>query len=957
MRLHRSFCLSNGKKANTNSVGNYVLTSIPNGSYTLSGSKPGYKLVSTTFTNPVKVAGADLVNQNFVFACASGYAEINGVCVKVFRIRGKATLKGSGAPVQGVAVALSNGKKANTNSVGNYVMSNIPNGSYTLSGSKPGYKLVSTTFTNPVKVAGADLVNQNFVFACATGYAEVNGVCVKVFRIRGNATLQGSGAPVQGVAVALSNGKKANTNSAGNYVLSNIPNGSYTLSGSKPGYKLVSTTFTNPVKVAGADLVKQNFVFACATGYAEVNGVCVAIYKIGGEVILMDTGSPVPGFKVTATGLGHTSTNKNGGYGFPLTPNGSYPLNAEKPGYKVVSTNFNNPAVVNGGNRLNLNFYVTCDEGYVVRNNECVKDEDPKIFIDASDGTSLEHVHVTWDEAACAVSYQLFRTQFADDVPGAPLGEPVTAAEFFDTTAVPGVKYYYHVKALASDATECLASDVDPGHRDKEDDTPDCDGDGISDEQEKLDGTDPCDPGSHQPHLKSPAYSKWNTFLSQLNYLELVANGDEPVEVTVTVFNIHGKVSATQEVSLAAGEQFDVDINALAKEIDTYGLVKVSWDDSIEGATIAGRLTNYRPDPEGETFSFAFAKELINPIKGTTYATGNSFDPQGQGYLVPNWTEIQNLDEENIQGFTYNLYNQDGELIETHETFVPPLGERDINGGHENGEGVYLAEVIPHDGNAKYLMTVSRYSSNHNSGAEANTYNFAFARQGQKGTADAQFARITNETGACYSQSNWVEVANTRKTPVVAYVVFRKRNGEIIDTTDVEIKPLSQFHFNASAMVGDNVSGSVEVSSDVPGSLIMQSVVYYHDCETNLTQTAYLAPGRIGGKNEQVGTFNRFIDIKNLLTIVNVTPTSINANVRVRADNKTLAEQSNFLGSQVTLELNLNDEGAFFTSANTYGTAELETSTARQIVGEVLRIRANPANPGKMDFVMQTPVY
>ena len=952
-----SVLINGGNAKSTNSNGNYIFSNLPNGQYTLTASKPGYVVSSTNFTNPVKVSGSNVINRNFILECAKNYQLVNNQCVRLPRISGKATLQGSATPIQGVSVTLSSGKSATTNSLGRYVLSNIPNGSYVLSGSKPGYILVSTSFTNPITVLNSNLTNQDFVFACAKGYLEVNGKCLAEYSIKGKATLEGSGTPIQGVTVKLSNGDTTTTNSIGTYALNQIVNGSYNLSGSIPGYKLISTSFTNPITVAGKNLYDQDFVFGCDTGYSNIKNQCIRAYKIGGEVVLIDTGRPVPGFRVTADGLGSTTTNRNGAYGFPTVPNGTYPLDATKPGYKIVSISFDNPAVVNGRNRLDLDFFVTCDEGFVVENNECVKEEEPKIIIDASDGTSPDHVHVTWNKAECAVSYQLYRTEFANEIPGAPLGKPLVAVEFFDTSAVPGVKYYYHVKALGQDGKECLASNDDPGHREKEDKIPDCDGDGVSDEQERLDGTDPCDPGSFQPHLKSPAYSKWNTFLSQLNFLELVANGTEPVEVTVTVFNIHGKVSATQIVPLLPGERFDVDVNALAREIDTYGLVKVSWDDSIEGATIAGRLTNYRPDPEGDTYSFAFSKELINAIKGKTYATGNSYDPQGMGYLVPNWTEIQNLDEENIQAFTYNLYNHGGELIETHQVRIPPLGERDINGGHENGEGVYLAEVIPHDGDAKYLMTVSRYSSNHDSGAEARTYNFAFARQGQKGTADAQYARISNEAGACYSQSNWVEVANTRNKTVVANVTFRKRNGEVIASTEAELKPFSQFHFNASALLGAETSGSVEVVGDAPGSLIMQSLVYYHDCESNLTQTAYLAPGRIGGKSNQIGTFNRFLSIENLLTLVNVVPDDTGVNLKVNADNTLLAEQDNTIGSQSTLELNLNDEGTFFTTPNSYGTVELTTSDSRLIVGEVLRIRKNPSNPGKMDFVIQTPVY
>jgi len=50
-------------------------------------------------------------------------------------------------------------------------------------------------------------------------------------------------------------------------------------------------------------------------------------------------------------------------------------------------------------------------------------------------------------------------------------------------------------------------------------------------------------------------------------------------------------------------------------------------------------MSNYRLNPDGQSYSFAFAKELRNPTQGVTYASSNSIDPQGSGFLVPNQRE------------------------------------------------------------------------------------------------------------------------------------------------------------------------------------------------------------------------------------------------------------------------------------------------------------------------------
>ena len=485
----------------------------------------------------------------------------------------------------------------------------------------------------------------------------------------------------------------------------------------------------------------------------------------------------------------------------------------------------------------------------------------------------------------------------------------------------------------------------------------DCDQDGVSDSQEIIDGTGVCDSGSFHTTLKSPAFVKWNTYLSQLNYLELLSTGSSNILAKVIVFDISGKQIKSIDVEIPAGNQIDIDINEMVGKANTYGLAKVEFDDKNPEIKLIGRMTNYRPDPIGETYSFAFAKELINPVKGTSYATSNTYDPQGMGYQVPNWVEIQNLDEENQRGFTYNLYSQTGELIETHDVILSPLAERDINGGHENGEGVYLVEVIPHDSDSPYLMTVSRYSSNHNSGAEADTYNFAFARQGQKGTGDLQYARITNQIGGCYRQSNWVELANVLDEPVVVNLVFRDKNGEIVGDVNMELPSRSQYHFNGSGLLKADSSGSVEVTSTTRDALILQSLVYYHDCKTNLTQTAYASPGRIPGRLFQTGSYNRFLGMRNMLNVINASEGVAETELRLTSIARNSNAHNMTLDKDNQLEIDINDSDRFSTVSDSYGSISLTSSKGTSLVAEVLRIRMSPFDNGTVDFVMQTPLY
>jgi len=103
---------------------------------------------------------------------------------------------------------------------------------------------------------------------------------------------------------------------------------------------------------------------------------------------------------------------------------------------------------------------------------------------------------------------------------------------------------------------------MDQGYRRDPSGIADCDGDGVSDAQEIIDGTGVCDPGSFQLHLKSPAFTKYNTFLNQFNFLELTASGTETIEAEVIVYSIGGEVISTKAYSIPSGQQEDIDIHS-----------------------------------------------------------------------------------------------------------------------------------------------------------------------------------------------------------------------------------------------------------------------------------------------------------------------------------------------------------------------------------------------------------
>jgi len=449
---------------------------------------------------------------------------------------------------------------------------------------------------------------------------------------------------------------------------------------------------------------------------------------------------------------------------------------------------------------------------------------------------------------------------------------------------------------------------------------------------------------------RSPIFTNYNTFLNQWNFLELINPGDTPLPVRVTVYDISGIPIRVQDVPLNPRQEFDVNVAELAGKRDTYGVVRVDWDSS--NANLLGRMSNYRPDdPFGSNFSFAFAREFREPVKGTTFATGNSYDPLGQGFLVPNWAEVTNLDS-STKSFRRRIYDQSG-LLKRDDTFsVPPFGRFDISAGHELGEGVFLIQIDGLDPNAPYLASVSRYSSNAKGGNAAPTYNFAFSLDAKTGTGQTQFAPITNQVGDNWTQTNWVEVVNVKNTDVTASVVFKDENGTEVGRQAVLLSPLSQFHFNGSALLAKGRKGSVQVTGDVADSLIVQSLVYIQDGAANQLQTAYASTARSLTSPVQFGSVNTFLGMTDQIGVIATTSGQTPVDLTVRPfDGSTYATHVDLNGSQ-TVQIRSDQQG-FAVPPDIYGTLQVSAPDKNLAVVENLRVRLVGK---KVDFVMPTAV-
>ena len=306
--------LTGGTTATTDASGNYSFTGLANGSYTVTPTKAGNAFSPSSLA--VSVSGANVTGTNFTATTAAVTYSISGAV--------------SGAT--GVTLTLSGG---NTGSVvagsgGVYTFSGLVPGSYTVTPSLSGFTFSPTSIL--VTLGTANSTTNNFTATAIPVSHSLAGT------VSGD-TSSGVTITVTGTATA-----SATTDSSGNYSVTGIYDGSYTITPSKTGYTFTPSSLA--VTVSGAAVTGKNFV-------AVANAA--PTYSISGAV----SGAVQSGVTVTLSGAGSASTTSNGSgnYTFAGLVNGSYTITPSMAGYTFSPASAT--ATVSGANITGTNFVAT----------------------------------------------------------------------------------------------------------------------------------------------------------------------------------------------------------------------------------------------------------------------------------------------------------------------------------------------------------------------------------------------------------------------------------------------------------------------------------------------------------------------------------------------------------------------------------------------------------------------
>jgi hypothetical protein len=150
----------------------------------------------------------------------------------------------SGVGISGVTVSFYGGYgEVTTAATGAYLMSGLPDGTYTAVCSKPGYTFSPSSLS--VTVSGSDKTGQDF-------QAQVNTYSISGF------VRTSDGVGIGDAKVEFPNGYgEATTDVSGAYSKSGFPDGAYTVTCSKSGYTFSPSALS--VAVGGADKTNQDF--------------------------------------------------------------------------------------------------------------------------------------------------------------------------------------------------------------------------------------------------------------------------------------------------------------------------------------------------------------------------------------------------------------------------------------------------------------------------------------------------------------------------------------------------------------------------------------------------------------------------------------------------------------------------------------------------------------------------
>jgi hypothetical protein len=336
--------------ATTDASGNYSIPSVPDGSYIISAVLAGtYGGVSyQAYSAAIVVSSVDVTRNISLtpdISTPSAYT-VSGT------VRSGSS---SGPAIPGVQVSLTDAAgtpafSATTDENGDYSITSVPDGDYTLSVPTVTYGGVKyQAYSAAITVSGGD-VSHDIVLT-------PDSSTPSAYTVSGTVRSGSSSGPaIPDVQVSLTDAAgtpafSATTDASGNYSIPSVPDGSYIISAVLAGtYGGVSyQAYSANITVNGVDVTRNIRL--------TPDSSTPSAYTVSGTVRSSTTGYAIPDVQVSLTDaadpevfIATAKSDAIGDYSIPPVPDGSYIISASSGEYGVKYQAYSAFITVNGGN-------------------------------------------------------------------------------------------------------------------------------------------------------------------------------------------------------------------------------------------------------------------------------------------------------------------------------------------------------------------------------------------------------------------------------------------------------------------------------------------------------------------------------------------------------------------------------------------------------------------------------
>lgn len=471
----------------------------------------------------------------------------------------------------------------------------------------------------------------------------------------------------------------------------------------------------------------------------------------------------------------------------------------------------------------------------------------------------------------------------------------------------------------------------------------DSDGDGISDNQEAVDGTNPHDGGSFLNTLSNQWCSEWNGYLGMYNINEYVNLSSSKKDIVTTLFDIDGVAQSSLGISVSAGSQTDLLVHdMLGWTANSYGKVCSEVNGGKSG-DVDGRMVYYKPNNTG--FDFAFALPYYEGLKGSQFLTFNNMqpsqNPQDAQNVVGNWIQITNLASSQQSGRLI-FYGQNGEVVKSESITLAPEARQDFAAHTISAALVGSIEWRPNSSSAKFALRNTRYF--YDNAVQINSFDAALQLEGTKGSGELLSTVLDTR-----KQLAVLEVANVTSLPISASIKIYNAAGKIKETKNLTLPAHGSEHIVVNGILNSEI-GSATIKGSVAEGVIAVAMHYGKSEEVvhySIDHVYGVIAKQTLGKVTK-GTYNTFLGQSCELQLVNASKDAVTTSIKMTRLDGTSVLSNRLISIPAKGTANFNACGA--EEADRYGVVTVTAEVSNTILPLIVRSGFNG------DYKFVTPV-